>query len=148
MVRTVALALFVSVAVSGMEAQAPSAAEQELIGIEHAWVEALIKRDVAALDRLYADEYVDINPDGAIKGKAEDIAEVASGALNVASETLDEVRVRIYGTVAVVAGVYTQHSTAEGRDVSGSYRFTDVFVRRDGRWQCVSTQSTPIVNPR
>jgi ketosteroid isomerase-like protein len=52
----------------------------------------------------------------------------------------------VYGEVAVVTGKNTIKGTWEDieRDISGPYRFTDVFVRRDGRWQCVASQASRI----
>jgi hypothetical protein len=46
--------------------------------------------------------------------------------------------------VAVVNGHYTQKGSYKGKDITGEGRFTDVFVERQDRWECVSTQATPI----
>ena len=124
--------------------QVPSPAEQELVKLERAWADALVKRDVAVVQQIYADEYVDTDPDGVVTNKAQDLANLTSGALKLAAQTLADLKVHVYGDVGVVHGSYTQKGTLQGKDVSGTFRFTDVFVKRSGRWQCVSTQSTRV----
>jgi ketosteroid isomerase-like protein len=57
------------------------------------------------------------------------------------SYKLEDMRVRICGNAAVVTGRNVLQASLKGKDTSGPYRFTDVFVKRDGRWQCVATQA-------
>ena len=123
-------------------AQTANAAEQELINIENGWSDAVVKRDGPALQRLYADEYLYTDSDGVVRNKTQDIADVTSGRAKIASFVLDDLKVHVYGETAVVTGRNTLKGTFEGKDISGVYRFTDVFVKRAGRWQAVATQST------
>ncbi len=51
---------------------------------------------------------------------------------------------RAYGDTAVVHGLETEKSSYKGKDTSGQYRFTDVFVKRNGRWQAIATQVTRV----
>ena len=141
--RILALALVgMSIAASGL-AQTPAAAtEQELIKVEHAWSDAVVKHDGAALQRLYADEYFYTDSDGVVRNKTQDISDITSGKVKIASYVLDDLKVHVYGETAVVTGRNTLKGTFEGKDISGAYRFTDVFVKRAGRWQAVATQST------
>jgi ketosteroid isomerase-like protein len=140
----IVLALVV-LAVQFGRAQAPSAAEQELTKVEHQWAEAVLKGDVQALERLYTEEYLSIGGDGATYTKTQDIADVKSGNFKLAEFKLDEIKVRIHGEVAVVTGRNTIKATYKGTDISGAYRFTDVFVKRAGRWQVLTTQGTRVV---
>jgi ketosteroid isomerase-like protein len=144
--------LMTVLAVPGALAQTPDTAAQALITAEHEWSQAVVRRDVAALDRFYADEYILTNEDGAIFSKAKEIADIRSGSFRLTSFTFTDLDVRLYDNVAVVTG----QNTITGRwddidkDISGPYRFTDVFVNRDGRWQCVASQSsriTPVIVP-
>ena len=123
-------------------AQTANASEQELIKIENGWSNAVVKRDGPALQQLYADEYLYTDSDGVVRNKTQDIADVTSGRAKIASFLLDDLKVHVYGETAVVTGRNTLKGTFEGKDISGSYRFTDVFVKRAGRWQAVATQSS------
>jgi ketosteroid isomerase-like protein len=127
-------------------AQAPSPAEQELARLENAWSTAIGNRDTTALSRLYAAEYIDIDQDGVVWSRDQDLANVATGDYRQASFSLTDLRIHIYGDAAVVNGLNTVTAAFRGRDVSGAYRFTDVFVKREGRWQCVSTQGTLVAH--
>lgn len=121
---------------------------QELTKVENAWSEAVVKRDVAALQRLYADEYVSTDPTGAVLNKTQDIAGVQAGDFILVSYKIEDLKVQSHGTVAVVTGRNTIKGTWKGKPADGSYRFTDVFVKRDGRWQAVATQGTGIATPQ
>ena len=57
-----------------------------------------------------------------------------------------ECNVRLYGDAAVVTGLQTEQSVLEGRDGSGTYSYTDVFVKRDGRWQVVATETKGVTS--
>ena len=123
--------------------QKPSAGP-ELIALENSWKESVIKRDAAALNRLYADEYASVDQEGSVWNKSEDIDIDTTGASRLTSFKLDDMKVRPYGDVAVVTGVNTSQGTLHGYASSSRSRFTDVFVKRDGRWQCVSSQTTAL----
>jgi ketosteroid isomerase-like protein len=129
-------------AVRALPAQAPTRTEQELTRLEHAWSTAVVQRDSAFLESLYADEYVSIDEFGVARNKAEDLAVVTTGDWRLLSFELTGLRFHVYRDVAVVHGLNAQTGTYHGRDANGAYRFTDVFVRRQGRWQCVSTHVT------
>ena len=127
-------------------AQAPGAVEKELTDLENRWAEAIAKGDVATLERLYADEYMAIDPAGATFTKDQDIANVKSGNFKLASFKIDELKVRVHGDVAVVTSRNTIKGTYMGKDASGAYRGTDVFVKRGGRWQVLTTQATAVAS--
>jgi hypothetical protein len=62
---------------------------------------------------------------------------------------LEDMNARVYGVdaavvTAILTGRKTLNGTFQGKDISARYRFTDVFVFRDGRWECVAAQSTLI----
>ena len=124
----------------------PTSREQTLIALETNWSQAAIARDGATLDRFYADEYVFTNEDGVTSNKAKEIANITSGAFRLTAFKFNDLKVRLYGDVAVVTGENNIKGTWEdiNKDISGPYRFTDVFVKRNGRWQCVASQSSRI----
>ena len=127
-------------------APTPTGSEQELLKVEHAWSQAVVNRDGAALQRFYAEEYVFTDADGIVTNKSQEMKNITSGSFRLSSYKFDDVRVRVYGEVAVVVGQNTIKGGWEDitRDVSGPYRFTDVFVSREGRWQCVASQASRI----
>jgi ketosteroid isomerase-like protein len=115
--------------------------ENAIIQMEKDWTEAGIKKDVAAFDRIIADDWISVDFEGNVVNKAAAIADWKSGASSSASVDLGEMKVRVYGDTAIVIGSDTEKSTYKGKDSSGHYVWTDVFVKRNGRWQAVSSQS-------
>jgi ketosteroid isomerase-like protein len=108
-----------------------------LIQIEHVWGNAMVKGDVAGFNRCVADEWVLTTSDGRRITKTTAQADFKEGVLKIESFRLREVTVRVYGNTAVVLGLITENSKFRGQDTSGKRRFTDVFVKRDSRWQAV-----------
>jgi ketosteroid isomerase-like protein len=123
----------------------PFTEEQTLMQIEREWGDAIKNKDKAWLKRAYADEYTFISSRGKMSNKTEDIAETLSSAETITSSDNIDMKVRVHGDTAVVIGRF--HLV--GKDKNGSfdrnYIFTDTFVKRDGRWQVISSQSTLVV---
>jgi len=96
---------------------------------------------------MLADEFMATYDDGSRGDKARELALVAEFNQQVESATPDEFTVKVYGDTAVVWFTLRLVGTKQGRRSELSLRYTDVWVMRDGRWLCVSTQSTR-VNPK
>ena len=122
----------------------PTPGEQELIQLERAWDAAFVAKDMRFIERVLADEFVATYGDGTRGDKAAEMAETIDFDQRVDSSVLDSFRVRIYEDTAVVW--FSRHMTGpkSGKIVAVTYRFVDVFVKRGGRWQCVSSQSTKV----
>jgi len=118
--------------------------ERELIQVEHALSQAVVDRDVAALNHLYADDFISTDSEGLVWSKSQDIAIDTEGASRVTAFTLEDLRVKVYGEMAVVTGRIATKGTLVGEASEGRSRFTDVFVKRDGRWQCVASHTTAV----
>ena len=123
-------------------AQAPSSVERDLITLENQWTAAWQKRDAAFLAKLLADEYLSTDSGGNTATRAQELAGLEDPGTRITSFALTDLQVHVYGDTAVVTGLNTVKATVKGKDVSGGHRFTDVFVKRDGRWQVVATQSS------
>ena len=118
--------------------------EQTLMKLERDALAALLKRDIAGFGRIFSDEAVIITPDGTPQTKSQLLADVKSGDLVIASSAISEMKVRAYGDSAVVTYVTVDKGKYKGQDISGRYRWTDVFVRSGGTWQIVAGQGTRI----
>jgi ketosteroid isomerase-like protein len=116
--------------------------EEELLKLEEAFAEAIVKNDLDNLGRLVADDWIIIDPNGEIVDRTRFFEVIKSGALTHDMMESEDFRVRIYGDSAVVTGVTRTKGKFMGQEFSTQERATDFFVKRDGRWQCVLTHLT------
>lgn len=124
-------------------ADAPSV-EQNLMQMEKDWAQAGVKKDAATEDRIVADDWVGIGSEGKSFTKAEAMADLKSGASVTESIELGAMKVRVFGNTAVVTGTDTEKSSYKGKDTSGKYAWTDVFVMRQGHWQAVASHDSKV----
>lgn len=121
--------------------------EQQLIKLEDACNDALIKGDVAFFDRIDADDLACTDDEGTLTGKARWIEDMKSGKVKLTSLVNDDYKVRVYGKAAVVT--YRCIMKGQwGKDISGQYRETDTWVKLAGRWQCVAIHTSKIVEQK
>ncbi len=107
-----------------------------LMQMERDWSQAGVRKDYKTLDRIMADDWVSVDFQGKTITKSRALAAVKSAAVSGQAVELGAMKVRVFGITAIVSGT--------GKDGSGSYAWIDIFVKRDGRWQAVASQSTKI----
>ncbi|MGH8161545.1 MAG: nuclear transport factor 2 family protein [Gammaproteobacteria bacterium] len=111
---------------------------QALIAVEHQWVQAAKAGDKATLARILASDFIDVSWRGAIRSRADVLARPAAPASS--SQKLKNLEVRLYGDTAIVNGL----NLVTMKNQHWKIRFTDVFIRQDGRWRAVSAQETQV----
>lgn len=110
----------------------------EVLQIEREIMTAIRNKDAATLERLLADDFSYRTHFGAEANKAEFMKSVASFPVEILSIHGEDLKANVYGETAVITGV--QHAEARVPEAGleeSAVAFTDVFVRRDGRWLMV-----------
>jgi ketosteroid isomerase-like protein len=108
------------------------------------YTDALLKKDLAALERLWADDLVFINPRGQVQTKAQRLADLRSGATRFTLIDLQDISVTVCGHAAIHVSrgkIQGQYSGTEG---SGDYRIIVALCRHGTEWRIHSVQMTPI----
>jgi len=157
-VPVAAVALFTAAAVQSRAtaAEAPAAlnpgqpggVSAEICKLEEDTDRAVIAHDREFLTALFADEYQHINFFGSVAGKDAEVTFFTSSEFKLKDAGLTDCATHVYQDVAVATGVNTwTGATYRGRDLSGSYRFTRVYVRRNGSWQVVASHASKISPP-
>jgi ketosteroid isomerase-like protein len=126
--------------------------EAELKKLEADWAASSNAKDGDAVRRILADDVVLTYPDGTTGTKNDEVQLVESGAITADSwETLeskvtilDADAAFITGRSVVKNGKLKHPKTQKMVDISGEYRFLDVFAKRNGRWQVVASQATGV----
>jgi ketosteroid isomerase-like protein len=131
---------------AGNAAPAPAAVEAEVRKLATDAAAAIAKNDVAALDKLYADNYMLVNLDGSVQNKAERLASFKSGETKFESFAYDEISVRSNpeGTGAVVIARATAKGMNKGKPVESLVRVTQVWTKTKDGWRQASGHATSI----
>ena len=121
--------------------QTPSSTERRALEtLEQQWLDS--EHDQATLERILSEDFVHPVPAGVFLTKAEHIAwAVAHPDPPGIHRHFDQLRVRLYGDLGIVNGIVV---SVQADGVAARSIFTDVFARRDGRWQAVSAQENAI----
>jgi ketosteroid isomerase-like protein len=130
----------------------PTAIEAEVIRIEREWYNATKTHSAEAAKGFLADNAVIVYPDGTAATKADEIRAIESGAMTADTYEMLESKVTVInadsafitGRSTIKNGKYAVPGQKKPIDISGEYRFLDVYARRDGKWQVVASQAVKI----
>ena len=119
--------------------------KKEVLRVEEEQDQAVANSDIKTLEHIWADNLVYTAPNGELLTKAQHLAEFQSGIRKFESMKHDDFNVRVYGrTVVVLTGRSTSMLRYKGEVSEGPRRFTNLFVKMDGRWQLVSHHVTNV----
>ena len=113
---------------------------RELIELSNELVAAVQRHDGRRLDELVAHEFTLNGAAGELD--REGFLAAAAGPYEIDEWAYEEIDPEIYGDTAVLVSRYSQRARLGGRDVSHRMHVTDIWVRRDGRWQIVRRHAT------
>ena len=145
-------AALVQVGVARSEAPESQAAPKtatpadEVKQMEKRYTDALMKKDRATLEKIWSHDYTFTNGQGKLLSRAERLENVKTGATEIQSTEEHDVQVRVYGgNTAVLVSHVTLQAKYSGKEASGDYRHTAVWIKGAGGWHLVANQITPIV---
>jgi ketosteroid isomerase-like protein len=145
LIPVVAQAAIASAFQSGMARTQKHESRHEIDSLEDVWCNALLKSNAAAMDALLADDYMAITASGTLQTRDQALASLRSGQTHFTAINISERKVRFYRTTALVTSLAQVKGTIGGRDISGNYRYTRVYVRDDkGKWKVVSFEASRI----
>jgi len=131
-----------------------AAIEKELLDLERQWASAAVTHNADIVRRIEADDIIVTYIDGSTATKADDVRDIETGALTAEAWDLADLKVKVLDAdAAVVTGRgIIKNGKYKGPDgriqvLKPDYRFTDVWARRNGQWQAVASQTTPLLNP-
>jgi ketosteroid isomerase-like protein len=119
--------------------------EQQVSALERAWIDAAQKYDVAWFERNIADTFINTDEEGVVTDKPAMVADVKNHADTFESLTYDDLKVKVYGDTAIAYGTAVIKGTSKGKPVNSRSQWTDTWIKRAGKWQCVASQGTTIV---
>ncbi|MGA3033549.1 MAG: nuclear transport factor 2 family protein [Terracidiphilus sp.] len=145
MAAAVVLATTVLPVCAGLSIAQKEERRHEIDRLEDAWRSAVLSSNTKALDALLADDYMAINPSGTIQTKDDTLQGIRTGRFHIASLIMSDRKVRFYGETAVVTSLAEIQGVVAGSPLTGSYRYTRVYVRNaQGQWKIVSFEASQI----
>ena len=121
--------------------------EQEIRQVDQARTDALRSGDVAALANLYADDFMMITSTGEIRSKQDQLRDISSKLYQHQGPPAKILRLRIYGTVAVVEAESKGELVVNGQADDVLRRYTRVYVKNNGQWQLTATHISRVAQP-
>lgn len=118
-----------------------SKAELQIPILERSWMEAWRRKDRAVCDQILAEDFLLTSARGVLMTKKEWL-DSAMGTYTCEDFVWEEIRVRPFGDVAIAHAKARQKASVAGKDWSGVFLLTDVWVRKNGNWQVVSRHGT------
>ena len=116
---------------------------QQVRQLEREWLDAYEKHDSAAMQRIVADDFSIVFPDGSGQTKADIMTMLERGRASKRPSprfTTEDVKARAYGNTVILSGrVFTHTKRADGTESREESRYTDTYVKLDGRWQVVAS---------
>jgi len=151
-ILAVLLALVVSSAAIGQPPGLPKSQKHErkheIDQLEEAWRSAILKSNTAQMENLLADDYMAITSSGTLQTKQQALDNLRPGKTHFTELEISDRKVRFYGATALVTSLAEVQGTTGDGDVSGSYRYTRVYVRNpQGAWKVVSFEVSRIRDP-
>jgi ketosteroid isomerase-like protein len=148
-VRIAALAALLAapfVAHAQMPASKNDKAVKEVVDFRNKYIEAEENRDVAFLDKILADDFFALNPQGKLLDKAGQLENLKRPDRTLKVVNPRETHVQFYanGQVAVLTEHVTVDGTDKGKPFGGEYRFLRVFAKQNGAWKVVLAQGSPM----
>jgi ketosteroid isomerase-like protein len=133
---------------TGMPRAQKHESRHEIDQLEETWRGAVLKSNIQVMSGLLADDYMAITASGTLQTKEQALDSLRAGRMHFTSLEISDRKVRFYGATALVTSVADiQGSTSEG-EISGSYRYTRVYVRNAaGAWKIVSFEVSKIREP-
>jgi hypothetical protein len=144
--RLTALAASITLSLSMAGAASAGPDEDELAKVEYDFAAMQITKDpatIAHVAAVMADDFRFTDPSRRDAGASKEqmLRGIRSEKLVIASTEFRPFYIRVFGSTAIVEGVNTSTGTFDGRDISGTFAWVDVFEKRGGRWIWLFSQS-------
>jgi hypothetical protein len=124
--------------------KSPSSDEIQIKQLERAWNQAESRQEINEVSSLLAETLSYTDYDGSFMNKAEYLKWIVAPQQK-ADHLYDEgMTVQLYGNAAVATGIYRESGTNKGKSYVIRSRYTDTWIKRNGTWLCVASQSTLI----
>jgi ketosteroid isomerase-like protein len=118
----------------------------ELIAVDKRMQRAFVDKDIAALEKIFTDDYVLVVSSGEERTKAQILKEVASSDTRWEVNESSGWKVRVHGDLAIVVATLHQKGTDHGKPFDSNVKFSDTYLRDHGVWRNVHAHASRAVD--
>lgn len=140
---TVMLALM-SHQLAGQTVMSPQSDSAQVVQLVHDWLAALKSKNIKEFERIMADDFITTNADGSVNTRDQEMLPFLEAELRFDTAIVEELSVSLHGTTAIVRGIGYYTGSGKLGKFASRERFTDVFLKRNGQWQVVSSHSSAL----
>jgi hypothetical protein len=141
--KAAACCLLVTLCAFAQSAKEVSSTEAaKLVALERMWNQAQVVRDSSAIASMIGDKFVNTEWDGEVSDRGKFLADFADPKFQPSIMSIQDVKVDVYSTTAIVTGVYHTKGTYGAKPYEHFGRFTDTWIFQDGKWQCVASHTS------
>jgi ketosteroid isomerase-like protein len=120
--------------------------ETKIIAFENLWNQMQINHDADAMEKMLDSDFVLTDYDGTLMSKSQFLAAIRDKSNQLAVEVSEDMKLHRHGDTVVVTGATHEKGTLKGKTYQHKGRFTDTWIRQDGRWICVASQLALLSN--
>ena len=142
----IVLALICAIWAARAQQSNTAEAERYIKESESQWAESVANGDASVVERILADDFLGVDPDGNLYDKAKMVADTREAPKEFISNHLNDVKVRFFGDTAVAQGNESWVRRAV-TPLNGRFVWTDTWLRRNGKWQIVASEDLIVPEP-
>jgi ketosteroid isomerase-like protein len=139
MVPVFALLLLLSSSAFAQNSPQTEGDETKIIALENLWNQIQINHDAEAMEKMLDADFVLTDYDGTVMSKAQCLSSIRDKANQLTVEVSEGMSLHRHGDTVVVTGATHEKGTLKGKPYEHRGRFTDTWIRRDGKWICVAS---------
>lgn len=141
--RMILCGICAAVLLAGVASRAQKEAsgdETKIIALENLWNQTQLNHDAAAIENMLDDDFVLTDYDGSVIGKTAFLESIRDKSVHLTTEVSSDMKLHPHGNTVVVTGATREKGTRNGKPFEHNGRFTDTWMKKDGRWLCVASQ--------
>jgi len=111
----------------------------KIVAMENLWNQMQLNHDAPAMEKMLDDDFVLTDYDGSLLNKSQFLDSIKDMSVKLAMEMSEGMKLHQHGTTVVITGATREKGTQNGKPFTHSGRFTDTWMKKDGRWLCVAS---------
>jgi ketosteroid isomerase-like protein len=131
------LSLFLSPEANSGAPQADDASK--VVAMENLWNQMQLSHDAPAMEKMLDEDFVLTDYDGSLLGKSQFLESIKDPSIKLTLEMSEGMKLHQHGITVVITGATREKGTQNGKPFAHNGRFTDTWIKKDGRWLCVAS---------